>query len=188
MPGKGLRVGLGRATHSLAMRRRYRRDPVAWRPLAFGPGRFACDFTAWVYMFAYIGYMTFNITLSPCCARAMSAGASPPSTLVLGLGVVASSWLWAGLLQRTVAAAITVLNACWRWPPLLPVRGGTGGGVRVRGCLFGRVPVGGGRDHCTGAAQPEPGGGRAASPFTIVVRRRRADRRTNGGGPDRGRL
>ena len=52
----------------------------------------------------YIGYMTFVVTL----LREQQAGAvraSSRSTACSALPVIASSWLWAGLLQRLAAAS-----------------------------------------------------------------------------------
>ena len=47
----------------------------------------------------YIGYMTFVITLLR--EQRMDAAAITGFYVVLGVGVIASSWLWAGLLQRS---------------------------------------------------------------------------------------
>ena len=46
----------------------------------------------------YIGYMTFIVTLLR--EQQLGSAAITAFYITLGLGVVASSWLWAGLLQR----------------------------------------------------------------------------------------
>jgi predicted MFS family arabinose efflux permease len=87
----------------------------------------------------YIGYMTFVITL----LRDAGHGASTVAAffVLLGLGTVASSWLWAGLLQRTrdgralallngLLALATALLALWPRQPALAF---------VSGALFGAV-------------------------------------------------
>ena len=70
----------------------------------------------------YIGYMTFIITL----LREQGLG---PATVVafyvlLGLGVVASSWLWAGLLQRYRSGLpLSLLNGLLAVATALPLLG-----------------------------------------------------------------
>ena len=46
----------------------------------------------------YIGYMTFIVTLLR--EQGWRRAGRGAFYVLLGLGVVASSWLWAGLLQR----------------------------------------------------------------------------------------
>ena len=93
----------------------------------------------------YIGYMTFVVALL------RDQGWPPGAVLLfyalLGLGVVASSWLWAGLLQRwrggqTLAllngllALATLLAVLPVWPALAGVGGAL---VLASGVLFGSV-------------------------------------------------
>ena len=68
------------------------RAPFVWRPFAFGLAGYG------LFGIGYIGYMTFVITLLR--EQGLGAGAVVAFYVLLGLGVIASSWLWAGLLQR----------------------------------------------------------------------------------------
>ena len=90
------------------------RAPFDWRPFGFG--------LAGYFMFGlgYIGYMTFVITL----LREQQLGTTQIVAffVLLGAGVVASSWLWAGLLQRCRGgAALALLNALLALATVLPV-------------------------------------------------------------------
>ena len=68
----------------------------------------------------YIGYMTFSVTLLR--TQGMGTGAVVAFYILLGLGVVASSWLWAPLLHRARGgAALALLNALLALAALLPV-------------------------------------------------------------------
>lgn len=68
------------------------RAPVPWRALGWALAGYA------MFGLGYIGDMTFIVTL----LREQQLGSSAITAfyVTLGLGVVASSWLWAGLLQR----------------------------------------------------------------------------------------
>lgn len=68
------------------------RVPVRLAPLAWALAGYAC------FGLGYIGYMTFVVTL----LREQGLGGATVVAfyVLLGVGVVASSWLWAPLLQR----------------------------------------------------------------------------------------
>jgi len=112
------------------------RDPehggFAWRPFSFG--------LAGYFMFGigYIGYMTFVIAL----LREQGLGHAQTIAffVLLGVGVVASSWLWAGLLQRARGGeALGLLNALLAVATVLPVFSAHPVAVFVSGALFGSV-------------------------------------------------
>ena len=118
----------------------------------FGPGLAAY----FMFGLGYIGYMTFVVT---CCASsALGAGRDRRAFCVLlGVGVIASSWLWAGCCSaaRGGAAARRSLNG------LLAVRDraagaerASAGGVRVRRAVRQRLPVGRRIDRRMGPALP----------------------------------
>jgi predicted MFS family arabinose efflux permease len=103
-----------------------------WTPLRFA--------LAGYFMFGlgYIGYMTFVITLLR--EQRMDAAAIVGFYVVLGLGVIASSWLWAGLLQRCRGgAALALLNGLLAVATALPVLSAHPLAVFVSGALFGSV-------------------------------------------------
>ena len=108
------------------------RQPFRWAPFRFG--------LAGYFMFGlgYIGYMTFVITL-------LREQQVPPRQVVafsvlLGLAVVASSWIWAGLLQRWRGGqALALLNALLALATLLPVLSARPLAVFASGLLFGAV-------------------------------------------------
>jgi predicted MFS family arabinose efflux permease len=86
----------------------------------------------------YIGYMTFVITL----LRELQLGAAQivGFYIVLGVGVTASSWLWAGLLQRFRGGeSLALLNALLALATLLPVLSAHPAVVFAAGALFGAV-------------------------------------------------
>ncbi len=86
----------------------------------------------------YIGYMTFIITL----LREQGAGTATVVAFysLLGLGVVASSWLWAPLLQRSRGGqALALLNALLALATLLPVFSAAAVVAFASGLLFGAV-------------------------------------------------
>ena len=86
----------------------------------------------------YIGYMTFNITLLR--EQGMARGGITLFYVVLGIGVVASSWLWAGLLQRHRGGVpMAVLNALLALATALPVLSATAPAAFVSAALFGSV-------------------------------------------------
>ncbi len=68
----------------------------------------------------YIGYMTFIVTLLR--DQGLASGRIVAFYAVLGAGVVASSWLWAGLLQRHRSGRpLALLNALLAVATVLPV-------------------------------------------------------------------
>lgn len=115
--------------------------PVA--AAARGAGFRARDFAfglAGYLMFGlgYIGYMTFIVTLL------REQGASTATVVafyvLLGLGVIASSWLWAPLLQRFRGGQpLALLNALLAAATLLPVLSAHPLAVFASGALFGAV-------------------------------------------------
>lgn len=112
------------------------RDPehrgFEWRPFSFG--------LAGYFMFGigYIGYMTFVIALLR--EQGLGHGQTIAFFVLLGVGVVASSWLWAGLLQRARGGeALGLLNALLAVATVLPVFSAHPVAVFVSGALFGSV-------------------------------------------------
>ncbi|MCD6673436.1 MAG: YbfB/YjiJ family MFS transporter [Burkholderiaceae bacterium] len=112
------------------------RDPghrgFEWRPFSFG--------LAGYFMFGigYIGYMTFVIALLR--EQGLGHGQTIAFFVLLGVGVVASSWLWAGLLQRARGGeALGLLNALLAVATVLPVFTAHPVAVFVSGALFGSV-------------------------------------------------
>lgn len=86
----------------------------------------------------YIGYMTFVITLLR--EQGLAAATIVAFYVLLGLGVVASSWIWAGLLQRHRGGRpMSVLNALLAIATLLPVLSAHPAVVFASGALFGGV-------------------------------------------------
>ena len=86
----------------------------------------------------YIGYMTFVIALL------REQGAKPGDVTLfyalLGLGVIASSWLWAGLLQRQRGGVpLALLNGLLAIATVLPVLSTRPLVVFASGALFGGV-------------------------------------------------
>lgn len=107
-------------------------QPVPWRQL--GPA------LAGYFMFGlgYIGYMTFIVSLLR--EQQLAPALITLFYVTLGLGVVASSWLWAGLLQRCRGGqAMAVLNALLALGTVLPVLSAHPVLVFVSGALFGAV-------------------------------------------------
>ena len=106
---------------------RWRRRDLAWGLagyLLFGLG--------------YIGYMTFVVTLLR--EQGLAAGLIVAFYVLLGVGVIASSWLWAGLLQRQRGGLpLALLNALLAVATLLPVISAHPIAVFVSGALFGSV-------------------------------------------------
>ncbi len=107
---------------------------LGWRPrdFAFGLAGYGC------FGLGYIGYMTFIVTL----LREQGLGTVAISAfyMLLGAGVIASSWLWAGLLQRQRGGVpMALLNALLALATLLPVLGTQPLVVALSGALFGAV-------------------------------------------------
>jgi predicted MFS family arabinose efflux permease len=108
------------------------RTPFRWAPMRWA--------LAGYFMFGlgYIGYMTFIVTL----LREQRLGDAQVMGfyVLLGLGVVASSWLWAGLLQRQRGGgALMLLNALLAVATVLPVIAANVVAAVVSGTLFGAV-------------------------------------------------
>ena len=106
--------------------------PVPWRRLGFALAGY------FLFGLGYIGYMTFIVTL----LREQQLGSAAITAFysTLGLGVVASSWLWAGLLQRWHGGQpMALLNALLALATLLPVLSAHPVAVFASGALFGAV-------------------------------------------------
>jgi predicted MFS family arabinose efflux permease len=101
-------------------------------PLAFGLAGYAC------FGLGYIGYMTFIVTL----LREQGAGSAFVAGFytLLGVACIASSFLWAGLLQRhRNGRPMATLNALLAAATLLPVLTAQPLAVLASGVLFGAV-------------------------------------------------
>ena len=106
--------------------------PVAWRRFAFGLVAY------FLFGLGYIGYMTFVVTLLR--EQRLSAGSVIAFYVVLGLAVMGSPWVWAGLLQRhRGGGAMRLLNALLAVATLLPVLSTHPVAVFASGLLFGGV-------------------------------------------------
>ena len=106
--------------------------PFAWGP--FLPGLLAY----FLFGLGYIGYMTFVITLLR--EQQLSNSQIVVFFVLLGVGVVASSWLWAGLLQRCRGGqALALLNGLLAVATVLPVFAAHPLAVYASGLLFGAV-------------------------------------------------
>jgi predicted MFS family arabinose efflux permease len=104
----------------------------AWRPLGFGLAAYL------LFGFGYIGYMTFVITLLR--EQQLPAAQIVAFYVLLGAGVMASSWLWAGLLQRHRGGGpLALLNGLLALATLLPVLSAEPLAVFASGALFGGV-------------------------------------------------
>lgn len=108
------------------------RTSIALRPFAFGLAGYL------MFGLGYIGYMTFIVTLLR--EQGLAPGTVAVFYTVLGCGVMASSFIWAGLLQRHRGGRpLAVLNALLALATLLPVVSPHPGVVFVSGALFGGV-------------------------------------------------
>ena len=104
----------------------------AWRSFAFGLAAY------FMFGLGYIGYMTFVVTLLR--EQGLASGSIVAFYMLLGAGVIASSWLWAGLLQRYRGGeSLCLLNALLAVATLLPVLSAHPGVVFGSGALFGAV-------------------------------------------------
>ena len=106
--------------------------PWAMRRFAFGLASY------FLFGLGYIGYMTFVVTL----LREQQLGSATITVFyaLLGAAVVASSWVWAGLLQRERGGgALRLLNALLAAATLLPVLSRHPVAVFASGLLFGGV-------------------------------------------------
>jgi predicted MFS family arabinose efflux permease len=103
-----------------------------WRPLGFGLAAYL------LFGFGYIGYMTFVITLLR--EQQLPAAQIVAFYVLLGAGVMASSWLWAGLLQRHRGGGpLALFNGLLALATLLPVLSAKPLVVFASGALFGGV-------------------------------------------------
>jgi predicted MFS family arabinose efflux permease len=108
------------------------RAPFAWK-------LFGCGLASYfLFGLGYIGYMTFVVTL----LREQHLNSATISVFyaLLGIAVIASSWVWAGLLQRhRGGGAMYLLNALSAVATLLPVLSTHWVSVFASGILFGGV-------------------------------------------------
>ena len=105
---------------------------VPWRPMAAMLAGYA------MFGVGYIGYMTFVIALLR--EQGVSAGAITLFYALLGLAVVASARIWAGLLDRARGGgALALLNALLGLATILPALTSAWPVVLVSGLLFGAV-------------------------------------------------
>jgi predicted MFS family arabinose efflux permease len=108
------------------------RVPLALQPYAFGLAAYA------LFGLGYIGYMTFIVTLLR--EQGMPGPFITAFYALLGAGVIASSWVWAGLLQRYRGGGpLCVLNALLAVATLLPVWSSHPVAALASGLLFGGV-------------------------------------------------
>ncbi len=108
------------------------RVPVPLRRLGFALAGYLC------FGLGYIGYMTFVVTLLR--EQGLAAGIVTAFYVLLGAGVVASSWIWAALLQRRRdGVPLALLNALLALATVLPVLGTPLPLVFASGALFGSV-------------------------------------------------
>lgn len=105
----------------------------------FRPRDFAFGLLGYLmFGLGYIGYMTFIVTL----LREQGVGGTVIVAfyVLLGAGVIASSWLWAPLLQRFRGGQpLAVLDALLAVATLLPVLSAHPAAVFASGALFGAV-------------------------------------------------
>lgn len=108
------------------------RSPAALRPMAWMLAGYL------MFGLGYIGYMTFVITLLR--EQGLGGGVVVAFYVVLGLGVVASSWLWSGLLQRWRGGqTLALLDGLLAVATALLVVSAHPVAVFVSGALFGSV-------------------------------------------------
>jgi predicted MFS family arabinose efflux permease len=106
--------------------------PVAWTQFTYGLSAY------FLFGLGYIGYMTFVVTLLR--EQQLGSGLITVFYALLGLAVIASSWIWAGLLQRhRGGGALAILNALLALATLLPVLSVQPVAVLASGLLFGGV-------------------------------------------------
>ena len=95
-------------------------------------------FAYFLFGLGYIGYMTFIVTLLR--EQGLGPEVIVAFYVVLGCAVVASSWLWAPLLQRSRGGgALALFNALLAVATLLPVLSAHPAFVFASGLLFGAV-------------------------------------------------
>ncbi len=113
--------------------------PAGAVPSRFDPRPMACGLASYfLFGLGYIGYMTFAVTLLR--EQQLSSGVVAAFFGLLGVGTLASSWLWAGLLQRYRGGQpMALLNALLAAATVLPVLSTHPLAVFVSGALFGGV-------------------------------------------------
>jgi len=127
-----LATAAGTRTLHLAAGTGTQRSAVPVAALAFGLAGYL------MFGLGYIGYMTFVITLLR--EQGLSEGGRMGFYALLGTGVVASSWLWSGLLQRWRGGqTLALLNALLAAATLIPVWSREPLWVYASGALFGSV-------------------------------------------------
>jgi predicted MFS family arabinose efflux permease len=108
------------------------RAPFVWRQLGFGLAGYT------MFGLGCIGYMTFVVTLLR--EQGQGTGVVTMCYVLLGCGVAASSWIWAGLLQRWRGGGpLALLNALLALATMLPVVSAAPWVAFVSGALFGGV-------------------------------------------------
>ena len=108
------------------------RERFVWRHFAFGLASY------FMFGLGYIGYMTFVVTL----LREQQLGSVAITVFfaLLGVAVIGSSFVWAGLLQRQRGGgALCLLNALLAVATVLPVLSAHPAAVFASGLLFGGV-------------------------------------------------
>ena len=111
---------------------RAERTKFAWSSMAFGLAGYLC------FGLGYIGYMTFIVTLLR--EQGLAGIAITAFYMLLGAAVIASSWLWAVLLQRWRGGGVlALLNALLAVATLLPVLSRSTPAAFASGLLFGAV-------------------------------------------------
>lgn len=106
--------------------------PFHWRPLGYALAGYG------LFGVGYIGYMTFVIALLR--EQGVAPGAITGFYALLGLAVVASARLWAGLLDRYRGGqALAMLNTLLGVATILPALTSSWGVVLASGLLFGGV-------------------------------------------------
>ena len=110
-----------------AARERFRLRPFAPALLAYV-----------LFGLGYIGYMTFVVTLLR--EQRLAPGVITAFYALLGVAVVASSWIWAGMLQRFRGGeSLAILNALLALATVLPLASAHPVAVFASGLLFGAV-------------------------------------------------
>jgi predicted MFS family arabinose efflux permease len=104
----------------------------AWTAFGFGLAGYG------LFGLGYIGYMTFIVTLLR--EQQHGTGMVVGFYALLGLGVMASPWLWAGLLQRHRGGRpLALLSALLAVATAMPVAGTQALAALASGTLFGAV-------------------------------------------------
>ena len=107
-------------------------ERFVWRHFAFGLASY------FMFGLGYIGYMTFVVTLLR--EQQLGSGAITVFFALLGVAVIGSSFVWAGLLQRQRGGgALGLLNALLAVATVLPVLSAHPIAVFASGTVFGGV-------------------------------------------------